>query len=101
MKKLTKIGLLIFTVLFCNVSNAQKIFSVDYESQADVKVFVVDYESQADLKVFKVKYESQAVSNEGKWFFVKYASQAKKKIYFVKYESQSGWRNSSKKSLMY
>ena len=32
---------------------AQKIFSVDYESRADVKVFVVDYESRADLLVFK------------------------------------------------
>jgi hypothetical protein len=30
-------------------SNAQKVFSADYASQADVKVFVVKYESQADL----------------------------------------------------
>ena len=36
---------------------AQKIFSVQYESQADVKVFVVDYESQADLLVYKVDYD--------------------------------------------
>ena len=50
---------------------AQKIFTVDYESQADVKVFVVKYESQADLKVFKVKYESQAgwKNNQKKHFF--------------------------------
>ena len=53
-------------------SNAQKIFSVDYSSQADVKVFVVDYESQADVKIF-----------------------------FVEYESQAGWRNSSKRYLFY
>jgi len=33
---------------------AQKIFSVDYASQADIKVFVVDYQSQADLCVYKV-----------------------------------------------
>ena len=39
---------------------AQKIFSVDYESRADVKVFVVDYESRADLLVFKEEYESRA-----------------------------------------
>ena len=56
MKKIKKIGLLIIIIMACSVSNAQKIFSVDYESQADIKVFVVDYESQADLKVFKVKY---------------------------------------------
>ncbi len=35
--------------------NAQKVFSVDYESRADVKVFVVDYESRADLLVYKRK----------------------------------------------
>jgi hypothetical protein len=54
---------------FCN---AQKVFSVDYENQADVKVFVVKYENQADLK-----------------------------IYFVDYENQAGWRNRSKQQLMY
>ena len=51
---------------------SQKVYSVDYESQSDIKVFVVDYESQSDLKV-----------------------------YFVKYKSQSGWRNNSKKHLLY
>ena len=93
---------------------AQKVFTVDYENQADVKVFVVNYENQADLKVFKVKYENQAGSNDGKWFFTQYSNQAKKKVYFVKYENQAdlkiyfvdyenqaGWRNSSKKSLLY
>ncbi len=95
-------------------SQAQSIFTEDYASQADVKVFVVDYESQADLKVYKVDYESQARGNEGRWFFVQYQSQADKtiffvdyqsqadlKIFFVDYESQAGWRNSSKKHLMY
>ena len=53
-------------------AKCQKVFSVDYESQADVKVFVVNYESQADLKVFKVDYESQVGQNDGRWFFVKY-----------------------------
>ena len=32
--------------------NAQKVYSVDYESSADVKVYVVKYESQAKKKVF-------------------------------------------------
>ena len=112
MKKLCFLTL----VLCCavNLTKAQKVFSVDYESQADVKVFVVDYESQADLLVYKVSYESQAGNNDGKWFFTDYESQAKKKIYFVKYESQAdlkiyfckyesqaGWKNSSKKQLMF
>ena len=37
--------------------NAQKVFKVEYESQADLKVFVVEYESQCDLKVYFVEYE--------------------------------------------
>ena len=44
---------------------SQKIFSVDYPSQSDIKVFVVDYESQSDIKVFKVDYQSQAKGNKG------------------------------------
>jgi len=47
-------------------------YFVDYQSQSDKKIYFVDYESQADLKIF-----------------------------FVKYKSQSGWRNNSKKYLMY
>ncbi len=106
--------LFVFLLLSSLTTKAQKIYSVDYENQADVKIFVVNYESQADLKVFKVKYENQVGSNEGKWFFTNYSNQAKKKIYFVRYESQAdlkvffvdyesqaGWRNKSKQHLMY
>jgi hypothetical protein len=65
--------------------SAQKVFSVEYPNQADVKVFVVKYENQADLKVFKVKYENQADL----------------KIFFVEYENQAGWRKKKKMHLMY
>jgi hypothetical protein len=111
MKKLLITAILAFSI---GLVNAQKVFSVQYESQADVKVFVVDHESEADLNVYKVKYESQAGNNDGKWFFVEYESQAYKKIYFVDYESQAdlkiyfaehesqaGWKNKSKQQLMY
>ena len=50
----------------------------------------------------------------GKWFFTAYANQAKKKLHFVDYENQAdlkivfvdyenqaGWRNKSKKQLLY
>ena len=57
--------ILFFTLLFFNKFYSQKIYSVDYKSQSDIKVFVVDYESQADLNVFKVDYKSQAKGNEG------------------------------------
>jgi hypothetical protein len=53
-------------------ASAQKVFALDYASQANIKVFAVEYESQADLKVFKVPYESQA-----------------------------GWRTAAKKHLLY
>jgi hypothetical protein len=109
-----KIILLTVLLLHFGLAKAQKVYSVDYENQADVKVFVVKYENQADLKVYKVKYENQAQGNDGKWFFTKYENQAKKKIFFVKYENQAdlkiffveyenqaGWRSSSKKHLLY
>ena len=77
-------------------------------------VYSVKYESQADLLVFKEDYSSRAKGNEGNWFFVDYQSQADKSIYFVKYESQAdlkiyfveyesrtGWRNKEKVHLMY
>ena len=93
---------------------SQKIFSVEYKSQADVKIFVVEYKSQADLCVYKVDYKSQAKGNEGLWYFEDYKSQADKKIYFtdyrsdsdltiffVDYKSQAGWQDKSKKHLLY
>ena len=67
---------LLFLLCFLCFSSfiyAQKIFSVEYKSQADVKVFVEKYESQADLVVYKVKYSSLAGDNDGNWFFVDYA----------------------------
>lgn len=92
--------------------NAQKVYKVKYESQADIKVYVVKYESQCDLKVYHVKYESQA-NKDGLWYSVDYESQADKKvyyvdyesqadlkIYYVDYESQAGWKNSSKAHLL-
>ena len=74
----------------------------------------VKNESQDDLNVFKLDYHSQAKGNEGLWYFVDYSSQSDKKIYFVdyssqsdlkiyfvKYKSQAGWKNKSKKFLLY
>lgn len=105
---------LLFILFFGFSSRAQKVFSVDYQNQADVKVFVVKFENQADLKVYKVKYSNQAGQNDGRWFFTDYKNQASKtiffvdyenqadlKIYFVAYENQSGWRNNAKRHLMY
>ncbi len=60
MKQFFLISILLLTF---NIAKAQKIHTVDYENQADVKVFVVEYESQCDLKVYKVEYESQVNSS--------------------------------------
>ena len=64
--------------------------------------------------MFKVDYKSQAKGNDGLWYFVDYSSQSDKKIYFVdyvsqsdlkiyfvRYKSQAGWKNNSKKALLY
>lgn len=64
---------------------SQKIYTVDYQSQSDIKVFVVEYSSQSDKKIYFVEYEYQSDL----------------KVYFVKYKSQSGWRNNKKKHLLY
>ena len=42
-----KILLILIVFLFVIILKAQKVFSVDYINQADVKVFVEDYESRA------------------------------------------------------
>ncbi|MFN5370201.1 MAG: hypothetical protein ACK5B6_01950 [Bacteroidia bacterium] len=44
-----KSALILSVFLLLDIAvHAQKVFSVPYESQAQVKVFVVKYESQAD-----------------------------------------------------
>ena len=82
MKLLYLICLIIF--LLIGKINAQKVYSVKYDYQADVKVFVTDHSYQADLLVYKVKYEYQAKENEGLWYFTSYEYQASKKIYLTK-----------------
>jgi hypothetical protein len=47
-------------------------FFTDYPNQSDKKIYFVDYQNQSDLKIF-----------------------------FVKYRNQAGWRNKTKKELMY
>jgi len=94
--------------------SAQKVYSADHDYQAKVKVFVVDHDYQADLLVYKEDHDYQATGNEGKWFFVDkdyqadvtiyfvdHDYQADLKIFFVKHEYQAGWKNKSKKHLMY
>jgi len=98
-KLLTILTITAIACLFITNVNAQKVFKVKYESQADIKVYVVKYESQCDLKVYHVKYESQA-RKDGLWYSVNYESQADKKVYYVDYESQAGWKNNSKSHLL-
>ena len=64
-----KILFLTLCLMISSITKAQKLFSVEYTSQADIKIYVADYESRADLSVFKVDYESRAGNNDGNWFF--------------------------------
>ena len=75
--KLILLIILFISSFFCY---SQKIYSVNYSNQADVKVFVVKYINQADLNVFKVQYANQANENKGLWYFVNYSNQADKKF---------------------
>lgn len=72
---LVPIGLLSFK------SHAQKVFSVPYPSQADLKVFAVKHESQADLCVFREKNASASRGNYGHWHFTAYPAQADTRVY--------------------
>lgn len=113
--KLTMKKYVLTLLLFApTITNGQKIFSVDYPSQADLKVYVTKYEYQADLKVYKLEYNSRFSENNGKWYFTKYPNQAMKKIYFVenenqadlkiffvRYDYQSGWIKKKKQYLLY
>jgi len=77
-------------------------------------VFVAQYKSDADLVVYKCDYKSDASGNNGLWYFCQYKSDADKTIFFVDYKSDAdlviyfstyksdaGWKNNSKKSLLY
>ena len=46
--------------MISSIIKTQKIFSVDYASQSDIKICVADYESKSDLSVFKFDYSIRA-----------------------------------------
>lgn len=115
MKNLVKISLIVIAVLISiSAARAQKVYSCEYKSDAKVKVFVASYKSDADLVVYKCSYSSDATGNDGLWYFCNYKSDADVTIYFcdyksdadlviffADYKSDAGWKNSSKKQLMY
>ena len=60
----------------CGTAQAQTMYEVQYESQADIKLYEVDYRSQAK-------------ESKNHWYWVDYPSQAKYKVYWVRYRSQA------------
>ena len=109
-----KILITLVLALIGVAASGQTVYSCDYKSEEQVKVYVTKYKRAADLVVYKNKHKSDADANKGIWYFVKYKSDAKKKIYFVDYKSDAdlvvyftdyksdaGWKNNSKKHLMY
>ena len=106
----------VLTLLVTLQAYSQKIYSVDSKYRADVVVYVVDSQTKADLVVYKTKhrYVAKAEENEGIWYIAPSAYQADKKVYFTDRPSEAdfkvyftdskyraGWRDSSKKPLMY
>lgn len=109
------LALIAFMAMSCEVYS-QKVYSTKDEYQADIKVFVVDKEYQDDLIVFKTDkdYRAKASENKGIWFFTDKDYRADKKIFFVDREyradlnifftdkeSRAGWKDNSKKHLLY
>ena len=114
MKKGIALFVLLLVVLMSTRVFAQKVYSCQYKSDADVKVYVSQYKSDADLVVYETKYKSEATDNSGIWYFCEYKSDADRKIYFCdyksdadiviyfsKYKSDAGWKKNEKKHLMY
>ncbi|MDE6330611.1 MAG: hypothetical protein K2L83_07890 [Muribaculaceae bacterium] len=93
---------------------AQKVYSTSDRYNADVKVYVVDREYQADLIVYKCKHNYEVDGNKGLWcfqdarynadktiYFTDHEYQADLKVYFTDRKYKAGWKNASKKYLMY
>ena len=87
MKKLITIALLTLCTQLPLL--AQRIYTCEYRSEADIKIYVVQYRSEADLIVYKCDYRSEVDGNKGLWYFVQYRSEADKLIYFVDYKSEA------------
>ena len=81
-KGIIVVVLFIVTAIMSSSVFAQKVYSCQYKSDADVKVYVSQYKSDADLVVYETKYKSEARDNSGIWYFCEYKSDADIKIYF-------------------
>lgn len=79
-----KVATLVIALFAFSYANAQKVYKVDYENQADVKVHVVSSSNQAKKKIY----------------FTRQSNQSDLKIYYVSASNQAEWRSSSKKGLM-
>ena len=75
-----KLSIALLFILFTLTTNAQKIYSVGSQYEADIKVYVVGSQYEADLLVYKVGSQYEAGDNDGKWFFTGSQYEAKKKI---------------------
>ncbi len=112
MKK-PKIIIFVALSFILNLTHAQTVCILDSPQYANVTVSIVNDASYADLLVYEVSSASFASGNNGFWYiinncqyakkicFIDNASSADLKIFIVSSSSNAGWRNSSKKYLMY
>ena len=101
-----------FTFLSIN-TDAQSVYRVKFESEANVKVLLVPDSLSADLVVYQVSSAGLAGTNNGVWyiagfpdavtkniFFVSNVSDADIKVFYTSNQSAAGWINTSKQSLL-
>ncbi len=75
------------TMIACG--KTQRVFTVEYASQADAVLFETKIKYEADILIYKVDYASQVNPEKGLWLDVKYKSQADWIVHWVKYRNQS------------
>ena len=80
---------IVMLIVGCQTAQAQTMFEVQYESQADIRLYEVGYPSQADMLYYEVEYRSQVNEKKNHWYWVKYTSQAKYRVWWAKYPSQA------------
>ena len=80
---------LFFLATISSFANGQKVFRVDYPSQADAMLYETKNKSEADILIYKVSYASQVNPDRGLWLDVKNQSESDWKIFWAKYKNQS------------
>lgn len=86
---LTALFATLIIMVGCNQLNAQIMYKVDDEYDADLKVYVTEYKSQADVVVYVTERQEKAKGDRGIWYFTEWKSEADKKVYFTDWKGEA------------